>query len=71
MKSLFTTIKTILKNIVVYNQYSSPGNMDSPKAQDTDTMVLSNKNVLPLQGGHSIKMVACVLSNMRSALKIL
>ena len=33
----------------------SPYKKDSPKAQDTTTMVLDNKKSPPLEGGHSTK----------------
>ena len=45
----------------------SPDNKDSPKAQDTTTLAPDNNRDLPLEGGHSTKMVACGLSNMTSA----
>ena len=59
----------MIKNIMDKNQNSnySPDNMDSPKAQDSTTVVPANKKALPLEGGNSTKMVICRLSNMRSA----
>ena len=46
---------------------SSPENKDSPKDQDTKTVVLDNNKAPPLEGGHSRKMVAYGVSNMISS----
>ena len=46
---------------------SSPDNKDKPKSQDTTTVVPANKRARPPEGGHSKKLVACGLSNMRPA----
>ena len=40
---------------MVQNQHSSPDNMDSPKAQDHDTVVLANNKTPPLEGEHYMK----------------
>ena len=49
------------------NQHYSPENMDSLKAQDNNTVVPANNKSPLLEGGHSIKMVPCRLSNMISS----
>ena len=41
--------------MMVQNQHSSPDNMDSPKAQDHDTVVLANNKTPPLEGEHYMK----------------
>ena len=46
---------------------SSPEKRDSSKYQDTTTMLLDNNRAPPLEGVHLQKMVACGLSNMKSA----
>ena len=43
----------------------SPDNKDSPKAQDTTTVVSANKNAPTLEDEHYTKMVAYGLSYMR------
>ena len=60
-------ITVIIENIMVHNKNSntSPYKLDSPKAQDPNTAVLTNKKALPLEGGNSSKLVLCGLSNMR------
>ena len=47
----------MIKNIMDKNQNSnySPDNMDSPKAQDSTTVIPANKKVPPLEGEHSTK----------------
>ena len=51
MKSEFIKMKTVFKQMMVHNHYYSPDNMDSPKAQDPDTVVLANKKAPQLEGG--------------------
>ena len=46
------------------NPNSFPDNMDSPKAQDTATVVPDNKKDPPLEGSNSTKIVACGIPNM-------
>ena len=46
---------------------SSPDKKVSPKAQDPTTAVPANKNSPPLKHIYSEKLVASVISNMRSA----
>ena len=46
---------------------SSPDKKDSPKAQDPNTVVPDNNKSPPLEGGHYKRMVACGLSNIKSA----
>ena len=41
-------------------------NKYSPKSQHPTTLVLAKKRSPPLEGGHSTKLMACGLSNMRS-----
>ena len=55
MKSDITKTKTMFKHMMVQNQHSSPVNMDSPKYQDPDTVVSTNKKYSPLEGGNSTK----------------
>ena len=49
--SEFFDIKTLLEQIMVHNHNSSPENVDSPRAQDPDTMVPSKKKYPSLEGG--------------------
>ena len=66
LKAMITsTIISIMDHINI-SKYS-PYQKDSPKAQDTTTVVPANRRAPPLDGGHSTKMVACGLSNMISA----
>ena len=63
--SEFTKIKKILKQMMVQNQHSSPYNMDSPKSQDTGSVLPANNMDPPLEGGNLMKMVVCRLLNIR------
>ena len=55
MKSDITDIKTTFKQIIAQKHHSSPGNMDSPKAQDTETLFLYTNKAPPLEGGNYMK----------------
>ena len=59
MKSDTNDIKTMFTHMMSQKQNSSPGNMDSLKAHDTDTVVPTNKKSPPLEGGHYMK-IGCL-----------
>ena len=63
----FIKIKTIITHMMAQKQNSLPGNMDSLKAQDPDTVVPNNKKAPLLGGGNSMKLVVCGLSKMRQS----
>ena len=60
----FANIKALINKVLGQNQYFYPDHMDSQKAQDPTNVFTSNKKAPSSEGGHSIKMVACGLSNM-------
>ena len=57
LKSDITEIKKTFTQIMDHKCNSLPENMDSPKAQDHDTRVLTNKKDTPLEGGHYMVIV--------------
>ena len=63
-----TAIITSMMDKIKISKYS-PEQKDSPKAQNPTTVVPANKRDPPLEYGNYKKMVACGLSNMRSAHK--
>ena len=60
-------IKALLNKLLGQNQTPLPENMGSPKSQDPTAVVLANNKDPPLEVGHSTKMLACGLSNMKPA----
>ena len=64
--SALDEIRTLIKQVTVHYQNSLPNNMDSPKSQYHNTVVLGNSKASLLGGGNSKKLVACGLSNMIS-----
>ena len=54
-ESYLDEIKTTLKQVIVQNKAYFLENMDSPKPQDTTTVVPANKKAQPLEIGHSTK----------------
>ena len=51
----FEEIKTLLKQVIVWNQNSFPDSMDYPKAQDPTTLVPANNKAPLLEGGNYTK----------------
>ena len=51
----FTNIKTTISQLLVQNQHSSLGKVDSLKSQYQDTVVQANKKYPPLEDGKSTK----------------
>ena len=51
---------------MVQNETSSTWNMDTPKPQDSTTVVLDKKKAPPLEGWNYTKMVECEIKNMGS-----
>ena len=47
-ESEFIEIKTIIEQMLVQNQHSSPSKMESLKSQDTDTLVPDKRKATPL-----------------------
>ena len=60
-------IDSLINKVPGHNKTSSPDNMDSPQAQYLTNVVPANKKATSLGGGHYTKLVACGISNMRSA----
>ena len=56
-ESEFNYDKKILDHMLVQTQPSSSDKADSPKSQDTGTVVPENKKSPPLGGGHYMKIV--------------
>ena len=55
MNSGINKIKKMSTDMTSQKHISSPVNMDSPKYQDPDTVVSTNKKYPPLEGGNSTK----------------
>ena len=69
--SKFDKITEMVENIMGKIQISNslPDKIYVPKVQDPTTMVPDNKKSPPLKGTHHKKLVACGISNKRSALQ--
>ena len=55
MKSDITNIKKILTHMIAQKHNYLPGNMESPKAHDTDTVVTTKNKDPPFEGGNYMK----------------
>ena len=55
MKSDINEIKKIFTHMMGQKQHYSPGKMDAPKAQDTDTVEPTNEKSPRLEGGNYTK----------------
>ena len=51
----FTNINTLLTHLMVKNKNYLPYKLESPKSQDTDTVVPANKKYQTLEGGNFMK----------------
>ena len=67
MKKIDSESTSMRSNMNKMEQNSSPDNMNSPKAQDPYTAVLDNNKAHHWKVDIKLKLVACGLSNMRSA----
>ena len=69
MKSLIVDLTAMITSMMdqITFSKSSPDKKDAPKDQYPTTVVTANKKSPPLEGVCYTKLVACGLSNMRSA----
>ena len=54
-ESEFTNIKTIIAQLLIQDKNYSTDKVDSPKDQDTDTILPGNKIYSPLESGHYMR----------------